>query len=177
GLPFVFTGELSSFSRDEATDLAKRFRGERVVGQPSSKTPFVVLGDVVGPSKLNAIKKHQLKTLSEDKFLNLIATHEGPGGGELDEKTKKKMAKDQETIKQAAKELERREKQASKDADKSGRLVCTHFSLGAFANSYYSSKTDVSNQLWTTRYAPQSLKEICGNKGQVEKLGQWLHDW
>ncbi|KAG2116771.1 replication factor RFC1 C terminal domain-containing protein [Suillus discolor] len=31
--------------------------------------------------------------------------------------------------------------------------------------------------LWTTRYAPQSLKEICGNKGQVDKLQQWLHDW
>ncbi|KAG1724915.1 replication factor RFC1 C terminal domain-containing protein [Suillus lakei] len=162
GLAFVFTGELSSFSRDEATDLAKRFGG-RVVGQPSSKTSFVVLGDNAGPSKLNAIKKHQLKTLSEDEFLHLIATREGPGGpggGALDEKTKKKMAKEQETIKQAAKELERREKQASKDADKSG-----------------SSKTDVSNQLWTTRYAPQSLKEICGNKGQVEKLGLWLHDW
>lgn len=162
GLAFVFTGELSSFSRDEAIDLAKRFGG-RVVGQPSSKTSFVVLGDNAGPSKLNAIKKHQLKTLSEDEFLNLIATRQGPGGpggGELDEKTKKKMAKEQEAIKQAAKELERREKQASKDAGETG-----------------SSKTDVSNQLWTTRYAPQSLKEICGNKGQVEKLQQWLHDW
>ncbi|KAG2153508.1 purine nucleotide binding protein [Suillus bovinus] len=162
GLAFVFTGELSSFSRDEAIDLAKRFGG-RVVGQPSSKTSFVVLGDNAGPSKLNAIKKHQLKTLSEDEFLHLIATREGPGGpggDELDQKTKKKMAKEQETIKQAAKELERREKQASKDAGESG-----------------SSKTDISNQLWTTRYAPQSLKEICGNKGQVEKLQQWLHDW
>ncbi|KAG0699774.1 replication factor RFC1 C terminal domain-containing protein [Suillus ampliporus] len=162
GLAFVFTGELSSFSRDEAADLAKRFGG-RVVGQPSSKTSFVVLGDNAGPSKLAAIKKHNLKTLSEDEFLDLIATREGPGGpggGGLDEKTKKKMAKEQETIKQAAKELEQREKQASKEADKSG-----------------SSKTDVSNQLWTTRYAPQSLKEICGNKGNVEKLQQWLHDW
>ncbi|KAG2121607.1 replication factor RFC1 C terminal domain-containing protein [Suillus clintonianus] len=159
GLAFVFTGELSSFSRDEATDLAKRFGG-RVVLQPSSRTSFVVLGENAGPSKLNAINKHRLKTLSEDEFLNLIATREGPGGGELDEKTKKKVAKEQETIKQAAKELERREKQASKDADKFG-----------------SSKTDVSSQLWTTRYAPQSLKEICGNKGQVEKLQLWLHDW
>ncbi|KAG1861651.1 replication factor RFC1 C terminal domain-containing protein [Suillus subluteus] len=159
GLAFVFTGELSGFSRDEAIDLAKRFGG-RVVGQPSSKTSFVVLGDNAGPSKLNAIKKHQLKTLSEDEFLDLIATRQGPGDGKLDEKTKKKMAKEQETIKQAAKELERREKQASKDAGESS-----------------SPKVDVSNQLWTTRYAPQSLKEICGNKGQVEKLQQWLHDW
>jgi NAD-dependent DNA ligase len=28
GLSFVFTGELSSFSRDEASDLAKRFGGQ-----------------------------------------------------------------------------------------------------------------------------------------------------
>ena len=36
---------------------------------------------------------------------------------------------------------------------------------------------DVSTQLWTTRYAPQSLREICGNKGQVEKLQNWLNSW
>ena len=36
---------------------------------------------------------------------------------------------------------------------------------------------DTQTQLWTDRYAPQTLKEICGNKGQVEKLRQWLHDW
>ncbi|KAH7927047.1 DNA replication factor C, large subunit, partial [Leucogyrophana mollusca] len=164
GLAFVFTGELSSFSRDEAMDLAKRFGG-RVTGQPSSKTSYVVLGDNAGPSKIAAIKKHGLKTLSEDEFLNLIATREGPGGpggAGLDEKTKKKMAKDQEAIRQAAKELERREKQTMKDnASKVGG----------------SKAIDMSSQLWTTRYAPQSLKEICGNKGQVEKLQLWLHDW
>lgn len=32
-------------------------------------------------------------------------------------------------------------------------------------------------QLWTVRYAPKSLKEVCGNKGQIEKLQQWLGDW
>jgi len=39
-------------------------------------------------------------------------------------------------------------------------------------------KTVVPNtQLWTDRYAPQTLKVICGNKGQVEKLQQWLNEW
>lgn len=38
-------------------------------------------------------------------------------------------------------------------------------------------KVDTQSQLWTVRYAPQSLKEICGNKTQVEKLQGWLHDW
>ncbi|OJA19091.1 hypothetical protein AZE42_03732 [Rhizopogon vesiculosus] len=154
-------GKDKAKEEDVTPPMKPKFK--RVVGQPSSKTSYVILGDNAGPSKLTAIKKHNLQTLSEDEFLNLIATREGPGGpggGGFDEKTKKKMAKDQDAIKQAAKELEQREKQASKEAEKSG-----------------SSKHDVSSQLWTTRYAPQSLKEICGNKGQVEKLQQWLHDW
>ncbi|KAK0205975.1 purine nucleotide binding protein [Desarmillaria ectypa] len=161
GLSFVFTGELSSFSREEATDMAKRFGG-RVVGQPSSRTDFVVLGDNAGPSKLAAIAKHKINTLNEDEFLNLIATRKGPGNGKVDEKMKKKMEKEQEAIKSAAKEMEKREKQATKesrDAAGSSKVI------------------DPSSQLWTTRYSPQSLKEICGNKSQVDKLLQWLNDW
>ncbi|CAA7269165.1 unnamed protein product [Cyclocybe aegerita] len=154
GLSLVFTGELSSFSRDEAINLAKRF-GARVVLQPSSKTNFVVLGDNAGPSKIAAIKKHGLKTLSEDEFLHLIGTRKGLGNGKVDEKTRKKMEKEQEDIKKAAKEME---KQEQKDK-KAGKTI------------------DPSTQLWTARYAPQSIKDICGNKGQVEKLQQWLHDW
>ncbi|KAJ7621564.1 replication factor RFC1 C terminal domain-containing protein [Mycena polygramma] len=160
GLALVFTGELSSFSREEAVDIAKRF-GARVTGQPSGKTDFVVLGDNAGPSKLAAIKKNGLKTLDEDAFLKLIATRKGTG--ELDEKTRKKMEKDKEAIENAAKEMEKREKKAAKEQK----------------HSTTSSKpvVDPASQLWTTRYAPQNMKEICGNKGQVEKLQQWLKDW
>jgi replication factor C subunit 1 len=93
----------------------------RVVGQPSSKTNFVVLGDNAGPSKLNAIKKHGIATLNEDEFLNLIATRKGPGSGKgVDEKTKKKMEKEKEAIKQAAKEMEKREKNAAKEKAAAG---------------------------------------------------------
>ncbi|KAI0075412.1 DNA replication factor C, large subunit [Panus rudis PR-1116 ss-1] len=146
GLSFVFTGELSSFSREEAVELAKRFGG-RVTGQPSSRTSYVVLGEDAGPSKLAAIKKHHLQTLDEDGFLQLIATRVPDDG---DEKLKKKAEKEQEAIKQAAREMSRREHQ---------------------------SQHAPSGQLWTSKYAPQALKEICGNKGQVEKLQQWLKDW
>ncbi|KAF9020615.1 RFC1-domain-containing protein [Hymenopellis radicata] len=157
GLSFVFTGELSSFSRDDAISIAKRFGG-RVVGQPSTRTDYVVLGDNAGPSKLAAIKKHGIRTLDEDAFLDLIAKRTGTG--EIDEKTKKKMEKEQKDIKIAAKEMEKREKQEAKASASSGHK-------GA----------DPSMQLWTTRYAPQSLKEICGNKSSVEKLLLWLQEW
>ncbi|KAF8220857.1 hypothetical protein L208DRAFT_1331445, partial [Tricholoma matsutake] len=122
GLSFVFTGELRSFSRDEAVDLAKHFGG-RVVGQPSSKTDFVVLGDNAGPSKLAAIKKHNLRTMSEDEFLNLIGTRKGLGNGKVDEKTKKKTEKEQETIRQAVKEMEKREEKGNSVKKDSGRFV------------------------------------------------------
>ncbi|KZT23217.1 DNA replication factor C, large subunit [Neolentinus lepideus HHB14362 ss-1] len=161
GLAFVFTGELSSFSREEAVELAKRFGG-RVTGQPSSKTSFVILGDDAGPSKLAAIKKHNLKTLDEDEFLQLIATR-NPGDAGMDDKTRKKKEKEQEAIRQGAKEMEKREKAALKEAKTDGTSTAK--------------AVDTSTQLWTVRYAPRTLREICGNKGQVEKLLQWLQDW
>lgn len=138
----------------------------RVVLQPSSKTDYVVLGDNAGPSKIAAIKKHGIKTLTEDEFLDLIGTRKGLGNGKVDEKTKKKMEKEQDEIKKAAKEMEKREaklekERANVDAGESGGVKVY----------------DPATQLWTVRYAPQNLKEICGNKGQVEKLQQWLHDW
>ncbi|KAJ7075381.1 replication factor RFC1 C terminal domain-containing protein [Mycena belliarum] len=156
GLAFVFTGELSSFSRDEATDIAKRFGG-RITGALSGKTDYVVLGDNPGAAKLAGIRKHGTKTLDEDAFLKLIATRKG--SGKVDEKTAKKMEKEREAIETAAKEMETRERKAAK-AQRSNPTAI-----------------DPSSQLWTTRYAPQTLKEICGNKGQVEKLQQWLKDW
>ncbi|KAH9936826.1 DNA replication factor C large subunit [Epithele typhae] len=157
GLSFVFTGELSSLSRDEAIELAKRYGG-RVVGQPSTKTSYVVVGSDAGPSKLKAIEKNKLKTLDEDGFLNLIATRK-TDESMLDDKTRKKMQKEDEAIRQSAKEMDMREKRAAKAAA-SGSAV---------------SKPDLGSQLWTDRYAPQSLKEICGNKGQIEKLQGWLN--
>ncbi|KZT38716.1 DNA replication factor C, large subunit [Sistotremastrum suecicum HHB10207 ss-3] len=156
GLAFVFTGELTSLAREEAQDLAKRYGG-RVTLQPSSKTSYVILGNDAGPKKLEAIKKHGLPTLDEDGFLELIRTRKGV----LDEATKKKMQDEERKIKEAAKDLELREKAAAKEAAKPGAAA------GAAP----------SGQLWTTKYAPQTLKEICGNKGQVEKLQKWLHDW
>lgn len=166
GLSFVFTGELASLAREEAIDLAKRFRG-RVVGQPSSVTSYVILGDNAGPAKLAAIKKHGLKTLDEDGFMNLIRTRKG---SEVDKKTKAKMEKEETAIRKAAEEMEKAERRAEKEKMK-GETAATP--------GHAPAKTviDPHSQLWTVRYAPTSLKDICGNKGQVEKLRTWLHDW
>jgi replication factor C subunit 1 len=75
----------------------------------------VVLGNDAGPSKIKAIEKHKLRTLDEDGFMNLIETRKGPSaGGKVDDKTRKKMEKEEEDIKQGAKELAKREREAAK---------------------------------------------------------------
>lgn len=137
----------------------------RVTIQPSSRTSYVILGEDAGPSKLAAIKKHHLRTLDEDGFLNLIATRVPDGG---DEKAKKKLEKEQEAIKQAARELSRRGKHGE-------RFVHFRVILDRICSHLFPSAS--SGKLWTDKYAPQTLKEICGNKGQVEKLQGWLKDW
>ena len=77
----------------------------------------MILGSNAGDTKLKVIKKHNLRTLDEDGFMNLIATRKGPSaGGKVDEKTRKKMEKEEEEIKQGARELAKREKEASKIA-------------------------------------------------------------
>jgi replication factor C subunit 1 len=35
----------------------------------------------------------------------------------------------------------------------------------------------VLSQLWTTKYAPTQLNQICGNKANVERIQGWLHNW
>ncbi|GAA5925372.1 hypothetical protein JCM1841_002824 [Sporobolomyces salmonicolor] len=144
GLTFVFTGELDSLSREEGQDLVKRYGG-RVTTAPSSKTSYVVLGADAGPKKLEMIKKHRIKTVDEDGFLALIA---GGKSQADDPKVKEAKRKEQEKVKEAAKQMG-----LTKDAPE-------HLT-----------------QLWTTKYAPQKLTDICGNKSSVEKLNKWLELW
>ncbi|ELU45674.1 purine nucleotide binding protein [Rhizoctonia solani AG-1 IA] len=182
GLTFVFTGELSSFSRDEAQDL--RFHSmtcatSRVTGQASSKTSFVVIGEGAGPGKMKKVTSLGIKTLDEDGFLNLIGTREG----KLDAKAQEKQKQEEEKIKQAARDMERREREAAKEAKKgqsagTARSVFLFQRLPIKLNLYPSSApAPPTAQLWTTKYAPQSLKDVCGNKALVDKLQLWLHEW
>ena len=148
GLTLVFTGELESISRDEASDLAKRY-GARITSAPSSKTSYVIVGEGAGPKKLDLIRKNNIKTLNEDEFLDLIRTR---GAGELDEKAKQKIKAEEQKIKEVAKSM---------GPPKDGNA----------------NPADLSNMLWTTKYAPTQMKDLVGNKAAVEKLASWLKAW
>lgn len=77
-------------------------------------TNYVVLGENAGPAKLQAIKKHGLRTLNEDEFLKLIAERKPP----MDQKTRAKLEKEDKKIREAVMEMETAEKKAGKLASR-----------------------------------------------------------
>ena len=70
GKTFVFTGALSSMTRDEASAKAKA-RGAKIGSSISSKTDYLVAGDKAG-SKLQKAEKLGITILSEEEFLTQL---------------------------------------------------------------------------------------------------------
>ncbi|TIA86680.1 hypothetical protein E3P99_03598 [Wallemia hederae] len=159
GLTLVFTGEFDNIGRDAAVEAAKRY-GAKVTAAPSGRTSYVVLGREPGPKKLQMVKDKNLKTLNEDEFCELIANSKPSEDPTYLNKVKKEEAK----IKKDAEEMEAIEQERKSKAKVSAKAPT-------------SNDRSSQSQLWTVKYAPTQLKDICGNKGQVEKISNWLKNW
>jgi len=70
GKSFVFTGELSKLTRNEAAVIVEKLGGKES-SSVSKKTSYVVVGDKPG-SKFKKAQDLGITILSEDEFLNLI---------------------------------------------------------------------------------------------------------
>lgn len=71
GKAFVVSGVFTSFSRDELKALIET-NGGKNVSSISSKTDFVVAGDIMGPAKLEKANKLGVAIISEEDFKQLI---------------------------------------------------------------------------------------------------------
>jgi replication factor C subunit 1 len=161
GMSFVFTGQLTYISREEGQNLVKRYGGKCPVG-PSRTTNYVVLGSDAGPKKLATIKQYNLKVIDERGLFALIEKLPANGGNSVAAtKFKADQAKDAEKIKKLAEDLENETREKAKAAGGAPAIK------GIAADG-----TD--SRLWTVKYAPTQTSQICGNKAQVEKLGNWL---
>ncbi|KAH7256742.1 replication factor RFC1 C terminal domain-containing protein [Fusarium tricinctum] len=171
GLSFVFTGVLQTISRDDGQALVKRYGG-KVVGQPSSKTSFVVLGEDAGPSKLAKIKSHGIKTIDENGLFDLIRKLPAfGGGGKGAQKAQEKKKADEDKVKKQVAEMEAEEKARKAEAAKAAKKAAAAGGPPAKAAA------PPPVQLLTSKYAPTQLSHICGNKAQVEKIQAWLRNW
>lgn len=177
GLTFVFTGILETISREEGQELVKRYGG-KVTTAPSKKTSFVVLGSDAGPSKLRKIQELSIRTINEDGLFDLLRKLPANGGdGIAAEKSIEKKRAEQEKIRKDAEEMEKEEQKKIREVEKAEK---ERQKLAASKGSSAPPPPRTippSSQLWTSKYAPSSMSQICGNKGQVEKIGAWLRGW
>ena len=169
GLTFVFTGILEGLGREEGQQLVKRYGG-KVTGGPSSKTSYVVMGAEAGPKKIETIHKLNLKTIDENGLFRLIETMPANGGSgktaeKFEEKKQAELAKAEAMAREIARDEEKKEVAAKNE--KSTAEASGHATLSQSRD----------NQLWTVKYAPENASQVCGNKGQMEKLQKWLRDW
>ncbi|KAI5236029.1 DNA replication factor C, large subunit [Aureobasidium subglaciale] len=168
GLSFVFTGQLTYISRDEGQNLVKRYGGKCMTA-PSKNTSYVVLGAEAGPKKLEVIKLHNLKVIDEKGLFALISKLP-PNGGDsaAGAKYEAQQKKEAEKIKKAAEEMEKADRE---------RIERERLAKGPAATPKGFAADGTDNRLWTVKYAPTSLGQICGNKGLVDKLAAWLRDY
>lgn len=173
GLSFVFTGQLATIGRDQGQQLVKQYGGKSMT-TPSSKTSYVVLGEGAGPKKLHTIEQHKLKVINEEGLFELIRRLPANGGDSAAAgKQADKRAKEEENIRKAAEEIEQQER-ARLAAAKPKPQAAGVQSPAPSTDKGKAAAGGPDSRLWTVRYAPQSLAQICGNKAQVEKLGRWL---
>ncbi|ERF69818.1 hypothetical protein EPUS_08019 [Endocarpon pusillum Z07020] len=176
GLTFVFTGVLDTLEREEGQALVKRHGGKVTTG-PSSKTSYVVLGNDAGPKKLETIAKLKLKTINEDGLFELIRRLPPNGGdSKAAEKHAEKKEKEEKAIREAAAEMERTDREAAK-AKAAMKVGQDGHRVPSSASSQQRKAPAADSRLWTDKYAPTAVSMVCGNKGQVEKLQNWLRKW
>ncbi|KAF9115055.1 AP-3 complex subunit delta [Mortierella sp. AM989] len=171
GWTFVFTGELSSITREDAADLVKRYSG-RVTGSPSGKTSFVIVGDDAGQSKLDKVKKLKIKTLNEDEFLDLIRT--SPAKTEDGKIVQASSSKSSNNTSRSDSSKVKAEPAASSST--SNTTVKSSETVKAVPPPL-NTNGPTQSELWTTKYRPMQVKDLCGNNAQIQKLQRWLEGW
>ncbi|KAJ1964514.1 DNA replication factor C complex subunit Rfc1 [Dispira parvispora] len=153
GLTFVFTGDLTSIARSDGESLVKR-HGGRVTSAVSSKTSFLVVGDDPGASKMAKGQKLGIKMLDEDSLFDLIRA----------------LSPNVPTETLAV------ESQPSTPTPP----LPTPASTKPVPVSKVKSPIPIpsggtgESRLWTDKYRPRTLKDLCGNKGMVEKILAYL---
>lgn len=186
GLTIVFTGQMPNLDRTTAEQTAKQY-GANVTKSILGRTSLVVLGAEAGPSKVKKINQLKIKAIDEAGFIKLLEMMPADGGsGEAAERAKEKREKEERAIIEQAKLEEKQEK--AREAERKAKLAATAVSSSTSTSSSQkghsisppsSQLKDVpaKDKLWTDRHAPTDISQLCGNKGQIRKLQEWLENW
>ena len=75
GQSIVISGVFTHHSRDEYKEMIER-NGGKNVGSVSKSTSFILMGENIGPSKLEKAQKLGVRLVTEDEFLQMLQTAE-----------------------------------------------------------------------------------------------------
>lgn len=182
GFTIVFTGVLPNLDRDAAESVAKRY-GAKVTKSILRKTSLVVIGEEAGPSKVKKIKQFEIKAISEAGFIELLLKMPADGGsGSNAQAAKKKREEEERAIIAEAEAQEKAEQKKELERKKAAEMAAkaaTRPKKEPGSSSAPAPPREIPNseKLWTAKYAPTSITQLCGNKGQVQKLRNWLANW
>ncbi|KAJ2211659.1 DNA replication factor C complex subunit Rfc1, partial [Coemansia sp. RSA 487] len=202
GLRFVVTGEFASLSREGITDLIKTYGGH-ITSAVSGKTSYLVVGDDPGSSKVKKAKSLKTRCLYEDDLLNLIRSSK-PSSGDSPppEQSRALEMKPAVSFMQVDDESEDNAKSPmangkAKEGAKKGELVAKQEPpkaqpqdtttkqpttvapalAPAFSSISTHSSASEPSELWTEKYKPTKLKDLCGHKSSAEMIIRWLGWW
>ncbi|KAJ2006247.1 DNA replication factor C complex subunit Rfc1 [Coemansia thaxteri] len=195
-LKFVVTGEFTSLTREQITDLIKTYGGQ-VTSAVSGKTSYLVVGDDPGSTKVGKAKKLNTPYLREDDLFELIraSNHDEPAASsskpepkhapetedvtepEPEPATEPEYITEPETTQIAAaapQPVARPAPAANADQPLSSKLSVASLEPALPAST--SARAPVSD-LWTERYKPTKLKDLCGHKNSATEIVAWLGVW
>ncbi|KAJ2845764.1 DNA replication factor C complex subunit Rfc1, partial [Coemansia brasiliensis] len=178
GLKFVITGEFVGMSREDITDLIKSFGGQ-VTSAVSGRTSYLVVGDEPGSSKVKKAKANNTRCLYEDDLLKLIRSSKK---GEPSTKQESESAKEEPETLPAAKDEEPKPRPAVRNKKPIEKLsAADKGKIKEPAVVQQSMETDEQarqvSELWTEKYKPTKLNELCGHKEPAKRILQWLSWW
>ncbi|KAJ2495325.1 DNA replication factor C complex subunit Rfc1, partial [Coemansia sp. RSA 2052] len=178
---FVITGEFTGMSRDELTDLIKKCGG-RVTSAVSGKTSYLVVGDEPGSSKVSKAKTLKTPCLHEDDLFELIRCSEPSSAAEGQPEPAKRPKLEPEVIVDseprpvAAKHEPTAMPAASPLPESKLSLASLEPALPSSAAATVVARV-LGNELWTEKYKPTKLKDLCGHKTSATEILKWLNVW
>lgn len=167
GLTFVLSGCGESLSREDATDMLKKY-GARVTTSISKKTDYLVAGTDAGERKLAQAREFSTKIINEDAVLRLIT-----------EKSIGWSASVTDIVTPTTSAVQLAPSGATPMQPVSSAILTTQSSAQELPilRSGLQSASSLSDMLWVDAHRPMSVSGIIGNPGLVKQVGDWLESW
>jgi replication factor C subunit 1 len=204
GTTFVFSGELEGLSREDASDFVKTL-GARVTTQVSSKTTYLVVGELLEDGRpytegKKYEKASQMGTIivkGEKRLFGLAKLYNDKAKALQPAHDKDKENNENRPSITAVKAAPAPAAAAVKPVSNpyAKKPITNPYAKKAVAttNPYAKAKPSVSlkssaecnaspqsseaNALWVDKYAPTSTRDVLGNRENVSKLSAWLDRW